>query len=403
MKKICCFLLALTAVVAFAQSPRIEDVDKFMSFKEPDAKGLVWYRPDTAAGSPFKLIGFCWFEQDRVFQRLPLNSGFELRDGVKYLARHTAGGQVRFRTNSKRVVLRAETSGFGIMNHMPQTGSGGFDLYVGDGTFQTFWRTTTYPVNEKKIEFQIFAEGDGVTMHDFTLNFPLYNGVESLELGVDADATFEAPLAFADDRPIVIYGTSVTQGGCASRPGALFTNILSRRLNRPFLNLGFSGNGIGEPELAHIINKIENPSLIILDYEGNATVDMDTTLTPFMEILRRHDPEVPILIITRIRFADEARFATDTRADERAGNAVIRFQHQLNEYKKWLARGDKNIYFIDGGELLGDGYAECTVDGIHPTDMGFFRMADYLEPRLRDILAKGRNKSKFTGWEQTPR
>ena len=368
--------------------PKIEDVDKYMTIKTPDESGLVWYKPDVAEDSPFKLIGFYWYGKDHTYNRLPQGIDLPLTDELKYLSRHTAGGQVRFRTNSKRVVVRAKTSGFGVMNHMAQTGSGGFDLYAGDGTDQVFWRTTTYPTGETNINSLLFNEGDGKTMHDFTLNFPLYNGVESLEIGVDEGAEFETPLPFEDDRPIVIYGTSITQGGCASRPGSLFTNILSRRLNRQFINLGFSGNGRGEPELAKIINMIDDPALIILDYEANAETDMDKTLAPFMEILREHDPDVPILIMTRIRFASEAWFNRNTMDDPREERAQIRFNHQKNEYDKWVARGDKNIYFLDGGTLLGDDYADCTVDGIHPTDMGFFRMADNMEPVLRDILAK---------------
>ena len=133
---------------------------------------------------------------------------------------------------------------------------------------------------------------------------------------------------------------------------------------------------------------IDDPALIILDYEANAETDMDKTLAPFMEILREHDPEVPILIMTRIRYADEAWFKKNTMEDPREERAQLRFNHQKNEYDKWVARGDKNIYFLDGGTLLGDDYADCTVDGIHPTDMGFFRMADNMEPVLRDILAK---------------
>ena len=391
MKKSIISVLAATAAataIAGGPLPKIEDLDRYMTIKEPDESGFVWYKPDVSEDSPFKLIGFYWYGEDHIFNRLPQKSGIEFPKGVKVLAQHTAGGQVRFRTNSKRVAVRAETTGFGAMNHMAQTGSGGFDLYAGKDTDQIFLKTTTYPLNETKFTSILFTEGDGETMYDFTLNFPLYNGVKSLEIGVDAGAEFETPLPFVDDRPIVIYGTSVTQGGCASRPRSLFTNILSRRLNRPFINLGFSGNGCGEPEMAHLINLIDNPALIIIDYEGNADEAMDKTLTPFMEILRNHDPDVPILIMTRIRSAFEAWGHSNTMADPRAERMQIRYQHQKNEYDKWVARGDKNIYFLDGGTLLGDDYADCTVDGIHPTDMGFFRMADNMEPVLRDILAK---------------
>ena len=136
--------------------PKIEDVDKYMTIKTPDESGLVWYKPDVAEDAPFKLIGFYWYGKDHIYNRLPQGIDLPLTDELKYLSRHTAGGQVRFRTNSKRVVVRAKTSGFGVMNHMAQTGSGGFDLYAGDGTDQVFWRTTIYPTGETNINSLLF-------------------------------------------------------------------------------------------------------------------------------------------------------------------------------------------------------------------------------------------------------
>ncbi len=392
MNKKCLAVAAAMCVAAGlcaaeVKSTKIEDVDRYMTYKEPDTENLIWFKPSIEENAPFKLIGFAWYGQDGEYFRLPKEPGVTLRDGVTYLAKHTAGGQVRFRTNSNRVVVRAKTRGFGVMNHMPQTGSGGFDLYVGDGTKQNFCGTTTYGLNETEFKSQLFGAGDGKTMHDFTLNFPLYNGVESVEIGIDKDAQLEQPLPFSDDRPVVIYGTSITQGGCASRPGMLFTNILSRRLNVPFINLGFSGNGCGDPELAELICQIPNPRLIILDYEANSlTLDMNTTLEPFMDILRKNLPDTPILIMTRVRFSEEATLKTNTMADERSNAAAVRFQHQKNEYDRWVKKGDKHIYFLDGGTLMGDDYADCFVDGIHPTDLGFYRMANTMEPVLKQIF-----------------
>ncbi len=380
-------LLATLTCFASDAPKRIEDVDKYLATPDPDSDNIVWYRPSASKESPFRVYGFAWFEQEGVYERLPQTPNVKVPDAVAYLAKHTAGGQIRFRTNSSRVLVKAKTRGFGVMGHMAQTGSGGFDLYVGEGSNQIFSKTTTYPLGATEFKSILFSQGNG-EMHDFTINFPLYNGVESVEIGIDKDAKLETPLAFEDDRPIIIYGTSITQGGCASRPGSLFTNILSRRLNVPFINLGFSGSGKGEPEMAELLCQIPNPRLIILDYEANADLDMDKTLGPFMEIIRKNHPEIPVLIITRIRFADEAILKDNKSTDSRSYHASTRYAHQKNEYDKWIAKGDKNIYFLDGGTILGDDYADCTVDGIHPTDMGFFRMADGIEPTLAEILAK---------------
>jgi len=221
-------------------------------------------------------------------------------------------------------------------------------------------------------------------LRNVTLNFPLYRGVEQVSVGLERGARIEPPPPYADDRPVVVYGTSITQGGCAARPGMAYTNILSRRLNRPFVNLGFSGSGRGEPEVARCVAAVPNPALFLLDYEANAWADrqLERTLPGFIDILRERHAETPILVVSKIRYPRELLEpdVLQGAADRRA------FQRDLVDQRR--AAGDANVHFLDGAGLLGDDFDECTVDGSHPTTLGFWRMARGLEPALRRILSR---------------
>jgi lysophospholipase L1-like esterase len=159
-----------------------------------------------------------------------------------------------------------------------------------------------------------------------------------------------------------------------------YPNILSRRLNLEFVNLGFSGNGKGEPALARLINQIENKRMIVLDYEANAGETIRETLGPFLDLLREADKEIPILVQSKIRYAEE--LANPEKLKKSRDRA--QFQRQVVETRR--SAGDANLYFLDGSLLLGDRADECTVDGVHPTDLGFMMMADHIAPKLIEIL-----------------
>ena len=265
---------------------------------------------------------------------------------------------------------------------MPPTGQSGFDLYMGEPGSQKYVGTSRFEARETKYEVKLF--NGSKKMRSFTLNFPLYNGVKSLEIGIVAGSTIKKPKAFKEDGPIVVYGTSITQGGCAARPGMAYSNILSRKMNMEFTNLGFSGNGKGEPALAKLINQIENKKMVILDYEANVYNDIRNSLEPFIDILREKNPTMPILVISKIRYASEIN------NKYQMNSLVDRAKFQKGVVDKRTEAGDKNIYFLDGGTLLGEDAHECTVDGIHPTDLGFMKMAKGIEPVLRGILKLGK-------------
>jgi hypothetical protein len=255
-----------------------------------------WMNPSDA---PLQLVGFPWFDIDRVYRRLPLKTVGPLRPEVDALANCTAGGQVRFRSNTRKLAVRVTLTGPADMNHMPSTGQCGFDLYLGSGDHHRFYSVTKYDQTKSSYEVVLFEHPLAET-RVFTLNFPLYQGVKEVLIGVEPDATVAEPPPFALPGKIVCYGTSITQGGCASRPGMAYTNILSRLLDAEFVNLGFSGNGRGEPEVAQAVSQIPDLRLFILDYDANAESPehLQRTLPEFIHILRQSHHDTPILVVS---------------------------------------------------------------------------------------------------------
>lgn len=358
---------------------QVQEIDKNMRLDETINTDIKWLSPMEA---PFRLSGFAWMEKDRIYRRLPLYSPYGIPGAVDTLSNCTAGGQIHFRTDTVKLSIRVRLSGAANMNHMPATGQCGFDCYLGEPGHLYFCKTTRYDHKESQYEFTFFEVKER-KLRTVVLNFPLYQGVEQVMVGVDKQAEVMEPLPYRSDKCVIFYGTSITQGGCASRPGMAYTNIISRRLNMKCINLGFSGSGKGEPEMARIITEIEKPGCIVLDYEANS-IDPEhfhKTLPEFVKILRSAHRGVPILVVSQIRFANEL-------IDEDSfKKSLANKDFQLKMVEELNLKGDKFIYFYDGSELLGDSFDECTVDGVHPTDLGFLRIADKLTPVLEKILS----------------
>lgn len=335
---------------------------------------LSWYSPKDA---PFQVAGLACFARDGLYRRFPKHPPFPLPESVDALADNPAGGQIRFRTTSQHLSVRVRLSGPAGMVHMPATGQCGVDCYLGGAGSQRYVSTATFDIAKTDYESPLF-DLPTAELRAVTLNLPLYQGVDEVLIGLDHEAEIHPPAPWVDDRPLIVYGTSITQGGCACRPGMAYTNILSRRLNRECINLGFSGSGKGEPDVARNIAAIANPGAIVLDYEANTTPELlRETLVPFIGILRAAHPSVPILVLSAIRYAGET--INPELVASRRGNRE--FQRETVETLR--RQGDAQLFFHDGSALLGDDFDECTVDGVHPTDLGFLRMANGLEPILR--------------------
>lgn len=353
----------------------IEKIDCYMRRAKIDPENLKWYDPKDGI---VEVLGLYWFNEEKRYNRFPESMESKTREQLVQLATCTAGGQIRFRTDSKRVIISATNTSAQSYATMAEAGRRGFDLYTGDPGQEVFWNTALPVSGELTYAANLF-EVQEQKMRSFTINLPLYCGVEEILIGIDDETELLPPLPLPVTSPVVIYGTSITQGGCASRPGTAFTNRLSRKLQCEFLNFGFSGQGKNDLEIAELLSTIKDPALFIIDSEANS-VSVEHTIKSvpqFIDILRSKHPQVPILIVTKVTYGP--RYGVEIPSLKKAFHKI---------YLDRVAAGDKNIFFVDGSTFWEKDYWENTIDGAHPTDAGFMFMAEKLEPVLRDLLTQ---------------
>jgi hypothetical protein len=321
------------------------------------------------------VYGLPGFNEDKpVLRRLPLRLKDTLRPPVWDLAQDPSGGRIRFRTDSTRIGIVAQNPGFSNMHHMASVGENGFDLYVGRVYMSSAWPDSSGKITK---EWQVGQERQ---MREITLYLPLYKPVTIEELTFDAKAQVERATPYAIAKPIVYYGSSITQGGCASNPGGSCQAILERRLDADFINLGFSGNGLGEPALAQAICELD-PSCIVLDFWGNPSAEQYAAALPgFVDILRKKWPQMPILVTSPFYFPAEANGGDAAREASAKRRAAREFVEQRRK------QGDRWIAFVDGLKMLDKTQTAGLVDGVHCNSLGFYFNAQGLEPFLRKAL-----------------
>ena len=344
-----------------------------------DGREVVWH--DALRGGPFALEGLPFRAGPGApLRRLPGEHaapyvGSEAGDG---LMRHTAGACVRFRTSSPWIAVRA-TLAYGYdMNHMPRAGSMGLDLYRGAGAASRHVGTAQPNPGDRILERMLHQRAPGdKTVEAWQANFPLYGGLEALEIGL-APGFAPKPPPRHRLRPILFYGSSITQGGCASRPGNAYTTMVCRALDAEQINLGFSGSARGEPPMAELIASLDGLAAFVLDYDANAPTPehLAATHEPFFRTVRAAHPDLPILVLSAPFIWPDSPDAMRRRRD--IVRATVRHAR---------ARGDRRVAFLDGAKLFGrTGRDDCTVDRVHPNDLGFRRMADAVIPALQDLL-----------------
>ncbi len=324
-----------------------------------------------------------WTDTKAPYDRLPARAEGRVREPVWNLSRHSAGMCARFVTDAPAIQGRwTLTSANLAMNHMPATGVSGLDLYVKTEAGWC-WLGVGRPAAQTNAVQLVGNLPDGA--REYMLYLPLYNGVTSVEVGIPRDRRIAKgpPRDPGRQKPILFYGTSITQGGCAARPGMAYPAILGRRLNYPIINLGFSGNGKMEPELADLLAELD-PAVYALDALPNMSLqEVVDRVEPFVRTLRKAHSDTPILLVEE-RTSSNAPLLASRGEGHRAKRAALR-----NAYENLTTEGVRNLHYLHGDHLLkGDG--EGTVDGSHPTDLGFAQMADAFEVALRPILATGR-------------
>lgn len=330
--------------------------------------------------SVFPLLGKISEETETRYERLPAFLKGNTRLPVWELGKNTAGLAVRFVSDSKAIAVRWTLRGQVSMNHMALTGIQGLDLYTLEGEK---WRFVNVARPVGKENSVVIVSHMETKQREYMLYLPLYDGVVSLEIGVDSTASIGRPKVGLPvrDKPVVCYGTSILQGGCASRPGMAHTNILSRWLNREFVNLGFSGNGQLDYEIAGIMAKRE-AALYILDFVPNASVQqIEEKAERFFRIIRDKAPDVPVI------FVEDPPF-THSKYDCVMRQEIVRKNKALHAvFNKLKKEGEKSIWLLSSEKIIGDD-AEATVDGIHFTDLGFMRYAEYLYPVIKKRMKK---------------
>lgn len=323
----------------------------------------------------FDVIGR--YHHENNFVRLPQKYKSTVRESVWNLSQNSAGISIRFRTNSPTIVVRCTVMNDASLPHMPATGVKGVDLYAFNGSDWQYVKTG-FP-RGKVSEYVLLSDGDGVA-REYLLNLPLYDGVESLEIGVKpgSEITKAKERLLLEKKPVVYYGTSIAQGGCASRPGLAYTNILSRKLDRPFINLGFSGNGTIETSVGEAMAEVD-AALYVIDCNPNTKDDVIYERTiALVQMLKERRPGIPILLVEG--FLNESNFFNP------GGNQNIGKKNaELRRAFEWLKKkGVPGLSYLAGGGLIGEDH-EATVDGIHPNDIGMMRMADALMPAIKKL------------------
>lgn len=346
---------------------KISDIDSNLKIKSSVSEKNV--RFFNASEKPFSVHGvFVPDKEENYYRRMPHSAAKQVNAGVEYLAKNTAGGRVRFRTDSPYVAIRAEYPEVCVMNHMAQCGIQGFSLYADDVFVGSF-----IPDRKKKYEGIIYLPKG--KMRNITIYFPLYNSLSKLYIGLDKGSEILEEIPYKIASPVVFYGSSITQGGCASRPGTDYEGFLSRALGCDYLNLGFSGSAKGEIFHAQYIAGLDM-SAFVMDYDHNApnAEHLEKTHEAFFKEFRKAKPDTPVIFISRPELP---------RTEDREKRfAVIK-----KTYDNAVVNGDKNVYLIDGGTFFKDSeFNDATVDNCHPTDFGFYLMAKGIEPVLANCI-----------------
>ncbi len=347
----------------------IKDISKIdKNFAAPSA-----CHPTDAVFYDVKENSFCLFGvfyREGFYRRMPEQIAKSTSEGVYLLHTHTSGGCLRFLTDSPYVAISAKMPMGSPSIYMPPSGARAFDLSSNGKYVQVFTPPVPMAENYDSVRFLPSAELQEVTVH-----FPLYHDVRELRLGLKEGAKFLPIPKERVGKKVLFYGSSITQGGCVSRSGLAYPNILADRLGFDLVNLGFSGNAKGEDIMCDYIIA-QNPDVFVYDYDHNAPTyeHLEKTHERFFLRFREAHPDTPVIMLS----APNARFEWDAFGPRRD---LIK-----KTFDAAKARGDENVYFIDGSTIFGEDWDLCTVDACHPNDLGHYRMAMTVKPVLEKLL-----------------
>ncbi|MBO4594246.1 MAG: hypothetical protein J5697_00920 [Clostridia bacterium] len=355
--------------------------DKNFNIKSDNTDGLEYYGIPC---EPFDLYGVFYEEKTGRFVRMPSDAAKEISRATYGLNSNTAGGRIRFSTDSERICVSVKYETLSSRPHMSLMGGSGFVLSEerGDRTVFVYSFMPDHYANDKQTVtengYTITKKVNDGKLKNYILYFPNYNDVTELIIGLDSGATVGHGKKYKAFKPVLYYGSSITQGACASRADNSYSALISKWTDTDFINLGFSGSACGEEKMAEYLAGIDC-SVFVCGYDYNAPDPeyLKKTHYAFYRTYREKRKDTPIILISN----------PDT--DENRNQAEERVEIIKRTYTAALAEGDKNVYFIDGKTLYGEADREnCTVDGIHPNDLGFYKMATVIYGKIKEILGE---------------
>ncbi|MEC8555514.1 MAG: SGNH/GDSL hydrolase family protein [Planctomycetota bacterium] len=367
-------LLTHPLIVNAQEKPApIGRLDPEMAERAKAADGLLWF--DVTLG---EVEGRILPDQarERWFDRFPASAQKTVTSNVWNLSRHAAGMMVRFETDSTEIHVDYELLSRNLaMSHMPATGVSGIDLYARDGEGRWRWVQVTRPTTQQ-VKTKVVG-GLAPGSREYAAYMPLYNGVQRLSIGVKPGSKFKQ----FEPRPktIVFYGTSITHGACASRPGMVHTAILGRRFDMHVVNLGFSGNGKMDAAVGDFLTELD-AAVFVIDCLPNMNAEMvRKKCVPLVKQMREKKPRTPIVLVEDRRNTNSWILPKRDKHHD-ANHAALR-----EAYERLLAAGFNDLYYIEGDMLYGDD-GDGATDGSHASDLGFMRQADAFEPVLRKAM-----------------
>lgn len=353
----------------------ILQLDKNFVNATVDRDDVVWF---DAKSKPFSLHGLYFDETENRFRRMPVKAAQKVGVGRDYMSAMTAGGRLRFITDSPYIAIRCvsgpEFKSEGKAAH-------GFSVYKNDAFCGVVFPNYNqfHDVVDNKIKFDGLKTPYEKGLGDIDIFFPNYNGVYELQIGLQKGCTVQPPKPYRYPKPVVFYGSSITQGGSCSHTGNNYIDLLSRTLSFDYVNLGFSGGAKGDPNMVEYLASLD-ASAFVIDYDHNAPTaeHLEATHYPLYERIRKAHPKTPIVFMSRPNIEADPIDAAKRRA--------VIFQ----TYQRAKKQDDKRVFFIGGEKLFGkEGRDVCTADGTHPNDLGFYRMYQNSLPTMKKAVKLG--------------
>lgn len=347
--------------------------ENFIKIDKAEEDSADWYEIPCA---DFDVYGLADEKNCFPTRRMPLDEAKKVSDGVAYLSRYGAGGRILFSTDSSFIALKVEYGLGEVPTVCNYCFSYGFDLYKFNDNGQYEFVTAFRPVkgfDDHVLDVKSWTGNDGI-MNSFVLNLPHFSEVKKLYIGLEKGSKKAKGKKYCNEKPVVFYGSSITHGAAAGRPGNSYENFISQKYNLDYVNLGFAGNAKGEETMAQYISELDMCAFVCdYDYNAPSAEHLEATHYNFYETVRKKHKDIPYIMVS-------APTCFKNSAGREARRDII-----LKSYKKAVEAGDKNVYFIDGTTLFdGEFFGSCTSDGCHPNDLGFYRMAD----KIGSVIAK---------------